>query len=147
MLFFFAPWITPYFGTHLCNCYGGPVPGRKAVGASSWPLPSNANIHRCYSIPTFITIHISFWNFAWLSAGTPVPCIILGPIGPIAIGSLFPGVKRSERQADSFHLMRTFIDVTLSLPLTIHISFWNFAWLSAGATVPCIQLYSIAVVS
>jgi len=55
-----------------------------------------------------------------------VPCIILGPIGPIAIGSLFPGVKRSERQADSFHLMRTFIDVTLSLPLSIHISFLEF---------------------
>jgi len=74
-----------------------------------------------------------FWVAVGFQAGRkcffslPESPLILEPIGPVAIGGLFPGVKRSERETDHIHLMRTFRDVTLSLPSTIHISCWTFA--------------------
>jgi hypothetical protein len=49
----FSLWITPYFGAHRSNCYPGLFPGRKAVGAWSWLLPSNVNFQKWRRTSTF----------------------------------------------------------------------------------------------
>ena len=83
----FFLWITPYFGINWFNCYRGPFPGRKAVGASSWPLPSNT-----------LESQLDFRREKMLYFPSESP-LILGSIGSIAIGGLFLDVKRSKRQA------------------------------------------------